>query len=70
MRKKRENLMEAIVKVMACLIGLFIFVNGVWIVMTPPFGDEPQGYIVMAAGIFIPFMTIALGRLTDGFSSR
>ncbi|HEX3001448.1 MAG TPA: hypothetical protein VHN82_03625 [Methanoregula sp.] len=70
MRKKPEHIMEAIVKVMACLIGLFIFVNGIWIVMTPPFGDEPQGYIILAAGFFIPIMTIALGRLTDGFSSR
>ena len=62
--------MEAIVKVMSCLIGLFVFVNGVWIVMTPPFGDEPQGYAIIAIGIFIPLITLYLGRLTDGFTSR
>jgi len=61
--------METIVKVMACLIGLFVLVNGVWIVMTPPFGDEPQGYLVIAAGIIIPIITLLLGRMTDGFSS-
>jgi hypothetical protein len=62
--------MEAIVKVLGCLVGIFVFVNGVWIVMTPPFGDEPQGYAIMAVGIFIPLILLYLGRLTDGFSSR
>ena len=61
--------METIVKVMGCLIGLFVLANGVWIVMTPPFGDEPQGYLVIAAGILIPLITLLLGRMTDGFSS-
>jgi len=69
-KEKQEQVMEAIVKVMSCLIGLFVFVNGVWIVMTPPFGDEPQGYAIIAIGIFIPLITLYLGRLTDGFTSR
>jgi hypothetical protein len=62
--------METIVKVIGCLIGVFVFVNGVWIVMTPPFGDEPQGYAIIAIGIFIPLIVLYFSRLTDGFSSR
>jgi len=60
--------MEAILKVLGCLTGVFVFMNGVWIVVTPPFGDEPQGYAIMAVGIFIPLIVLYLGRLTDGFS--
>lgn len=62
--------METIIKVLSCLIGLFIFVNGAWITMTPPFGDEPQGYAIMAVGIFIPLIMLYVGHLTEGFSSR
>ena len=67
---RKVQAMEAIIKVLSCLIGVFIFVNGVWIIMTPPFGDEPQGYAIMAVGIFIPLIMLYIGRLTECFSSR
>ncbi len=55
--------MEAILKVMSCLIALFVIINGIWIVMTPPFGDEPQGYVIIAVGLFIPIITLAIAQL-------
>ena len=36
-----------------CVIGLFVIADGVWVVLTPPYGDEPQGYALIAIGIFI-----------------
>ncbi|MDD1693507.1 MAG: hypothetical protein LUQ71_02165 [Methanoregula sp.] len=50
--------MEPIIKVISCLIGLFILVNGIWIVITPPFGDEPQGYAIIAVGFLIILVTL------------
>ena len=36
-----------------CVIGLFVIADGIWVVVTPPYGDEPQGYAIIAIGIFI-----------------
>jgi uncharacterized membrane protein len=54
--------MEAIIKVISCFIGLFAVVNGIWIIMTPPYGDEWQGYAIIIAGILIPLVILILGR--------
>ena len=46
-----------ILKIISLFIGLFAIANGIWIIMMPPFGDEPQGYAIIAGGIFIPLIT-------------
>jgi hypothetical protein len=45
-----------------CVIGLFVIADGIWVVLTPPYGDEPQGYAIIAIGIFIMFLTYELVR--------
>ena len=39
------------------VIGLFVFLNGIYVVQFPPGGDEPQGYAIIAIGIFIILAT-------------
>ena len=57
--------MQAILKVMSFIIGLFVIANGIWIVATPPFGDEPQGYAIIVVGLFIPLLTLQVARMDD-----
>jgi len=57
--------MQAIIKVLAFLIGLFVIANGVFIILMPPFGDEPQGYAIIAVGIVIPIITMYVSRTDD-----
>ncbi|MDD4137616.1 MAG: hypothetical protein PHT99_06965 [Methanoregula sp.] len=57
--------MQAILKVMSCLIGFFVIVNGIWIVLMPPFSDEPQGYAIIAIGLFIPVITLYVARMDN-----
>lgn len=45
--------MHTILKVIGFFIGLFAIINGLWLVVTPPFGDEPQGYIIIIAGCIV-----------------
>jgi len=57
--------MQTILKVLGFIIGLFAIVNGLFIVIMPPFGDEPQGYAIIAVGIFIPIITLYVARIDD-----
>jgi len=45
-----------------CTIGLFVIANGIYIVAFPPVNDEPQGYAIIAIGIFIILITLNLNR--------
>jgi len=45
-----------------CIIGLFVIANGIYIVAFPPVNDEPQGYAIIAIGIFIILVTLHLNR--------
>lgn len=47
------------------IIGLFVIINGVYIVAFPPVNDEPQGYAIIAIGIFIILSTLHLAGRTD-----
>jgi hypothetical protein len=47
------------------IIGLFVIINGVYVVAFPPVNDEPQGYAIIAIGIFIILATLHLTRNTD-----
>jgi len=57
--------MQTILKVMSCLIGLFVIVSGLWIVAMPPFSDEPQGYAIIAVGLAIPLITLYVAGMDD-----
>ncbi|OPX61996.1 MULTISPECIES: hypothetical protein [unclassified Methanoregula] len=46
--------MHIIIRIISIFLGLFIVVNGIWIILTPPFGDEPLAYGIIAVGIVIP----------------
>lgn len=39
------------------IIGLFVILNGIYVAIFPPSGDEPQGYAIIAIGIFIILAT-------------
>lgn len=58
--------MEAVLKVISCLVGFYMIANGVWIIRMPPAGDEPLGYLIIAAGLFVPLLTFYVAQ----FSSR
>ncbi|MFA5266537.1 MAG: hypothetical protein WC379_01085 [Methanoregula sp.] len=57
--------MHIIIRIMSIFIGLFIIVNGVWVILTPPFGDEPLAYVIIAAGISIPILVQYVAQLDD-----
>ena len=44
------------------IIGLFVIIDGIWVVASPPYGDEPQGYAIIAIGLFILICTYELVR--------
>ncbi|MFA4825509.1 MAG: hypothetical protein WC593_10190 [Methanoregula sp.] len=46
-----------------CIIGLFVIANGIYVVAFPPLNDEPQGYAIIAIGIFIILATLHLNRI-------
>jgi hypothetical protein len=50
------------------IIGLFVIINGIYIVAFPPAGDEPQGFAIIAIGIFIILTTLYLTKSTGGDS--
>lgn len=48
--------MHIIIRIISVFLGLFIVVNGIWIILTPPFGDEPLAYAIIVVGIVIPIL--------------
>jgi len=57
--------MHVIIRIIGFFIGLFVIVNGIWVIMTPPFGDEPLAYIIIAVGIIIPLLVQYVAQLDD-----
>jgi hypothetical protein len=57
--------MHIIIKIIAIFVGLFVIVNGIWIVAMPPFGDEPQGYAIIGAGFVLPVITYYFTKIDD-----
>ncbi|MFA4875957.1 MAG: hypothetical protein WC586_00960 [Methanoregula sp.] len=47
------------------VIGLFVIANGIYVVAFPPVNDEPQGYAIIAIGIFIILATLHLVRMYE-----
>jgi hypothetical protein len=57
--------MHIIIKIISLFIGLFIVANGVWVILTPPFGDEPLAYVIIAVGIIIPLLVQYVAQIDD-----
>ncbi len=57
--------MHVIIRLIGFFIGLFVIVNGIWVILTPPFGDEPQAYVIIAVGIIIPVLVQYVAQLDD-----
>jgi hypothetical protein len=57
--------MHIIIRILGFFIGLFIIVNGIWVILTPPFGDEPLAYVIIAVGIIIPILVQYVAQLDD-----
>lgn len=57
--------MQVIIRIIGFFIGLFIVANGVWIILTPPYGDEPWGFIIIIAGILIPAVVQVIAQADD-----
>jgi hypothetical protein len=57
--------MHIIIKIISLFIGLFIIANGVWLILTPPFGDEPLAYVIIAVGIILPLLVQYAAQIDD-----
>ncbi len=47
------------------IIGLFVIIDGIYVVLFPPVNDEAQGYAIIAIGIFIILATMHLTKTMD-----
>ena len=54
--------METILNVMSAFIGLFVIVDGIYVYIMPPYGDEPIAVAIVAIGIFIPLLTFSVAK--------
>ena len=57
--------MHIIIRIIGFFLGIFIIANGIWLILTPPFGDEPMAYTVIAVGIIIPVLVQYAAQLDD-----
>jgi hypothetical protein len=57
--------MHIFFRIMSFFIGLFIMVNGIWFILTPPSGDEPLAYVIVAIGIIIPIFVQYVAQFED-----
>jgi hypothetical protein len=57
--------MQLIIRIISIFIGLFIIVNGIWVILTPPFGDEPFAYGIIAVGLIIPILVQYVAYLDE-----
>ncbi len=58
--------MEMILKVVGSIVGIFVILNGLWVITMPPTGDEPQGYAIVAIGFFMLLLLFSLSRAGPG----
>jgi len=57
--------MHIIIRIISVFIGLFIIANGVWVILTSPFGDELLAYVIIAVGIIIPLLVQYVAQIDD-----
>jgi hypothetical protein len=54
--------METILKVVSVFLGLFVIVDGIYVYIMPPYGDEPIAFAIIAIGIFLPLLTFSVAK--------
>ena len=47
------------------IIGILVILDGIYVVLFPPFGDEVQGYGIILIGIFVILAAVHLGRMDE-----
>ena len=47
------------------IIGILIILDGIYVVVFPPYGDEVQGYGIIMIGIFVILASVHLGRMKE-----
>jgi len=47
------------------VIGILVILDGVYVVLFPPYGDEVQGYGIIMIGIFVILAAVHLGRMNE-----
>jgi hypothetical protein len=47
------------------VIGILIIMDGCYVVLFPPYGDEVQGFGILLIGIFIILASVHLGRMNE-----
>jgi len=49
------------------IIGVLVILDGIYVVLFPPFGDEVQGYGIIMIGIFVILAAVHLGRMSENY---
>jgi hypothetical protein len=57
--------MHIIIRIISIFIGLFIIINGIWIVVSLPVGDELLGCFIVAVGIIVPLLVQYVAQIDD-----
>ena len=47
------------------VIGILVILDGIYVVLFPPYGDEVQGYGIIMIGIFVILAAVHLGRMRE-----
>ena len=47
------------------IIGLFVIIDGIYVVAFPLVNEEPQGYAIKVIGIFIILATLHLTKIME-----
>jgi hypothetical protein len=48
------------------LLAVIVIVDGIWVVLTPPFNDEPQAYALVAIGFFMLLIGYSIAQRNPG----
>lgn len=54
--------MEKILQVLSIFIAFFVIVDGIYVYVMPPYGDEPVSLAIILIGVFIPILTFSVAR--------
>mgnify|MGYP001187781588 CR=1 FL=1 len=54
--------MERILQVISVFIALFVIIDGIYVYVMPPYGDEPVAIAIILIGIVIPVLTFSVAR--------
>ncbi len=49
------------------VIGILVILDGIYVVLFPPYGDEVQGYGIIMIGIFVILAAVHLGRMDENY---